>query len=278
VTRRLVVTADDFGLCEAVNEAVERAHRDGILTAASLMVGGAAAADAVARARRMPALRVGLHLVVIEGPSVLRHPDLTDATGWFPSDQLSLGLRYFFRPHIRRALAEEIRAQFAAFAATGLRLGHADAHKHMHLHPTVGRLMLAIGREFGLHNVRVPCEPVATMQACGVAPTLGARALAAWTGLFRRQARREGMAMPDNVFGLAWTGAITEARLLSLVPHLPEGLSELYTHPAAGPDPLLARWMPEYRHQDELAALTSPGLRAALAAAGVALEGGRSSS
>ncbi len=69
--KRVILTADDFGLSEAVNEAVERAHRDGVLTSASLMVAGPAAADAVRRARRLPALRVGLHLVVVEGPAVL---------------------------------------------------------------------------------------------------------------------------------------------------------------------------------------------------------------
>ena len=160
--KHVVFTADDFGLSESVNEAVERAHRDGILNAASLMVAGPAAADAVRRARALPSLRVGLHLVVIEGPAVLPVtviPDLVDAAGQFPSDQFRLGVRYFFRPQVRRQLAAEIRAQFAAFAATGLTLDHANAHKHMHMHPTMGRLMIDIGRDFGLRAVRVPAEP-----------------------------------------------------------------------------------------------------------------------
>ena len=162
--RRVLLTADDFGLTPSVNEAVERAHRAGVLHAASLMVAGSAAADAVRRARTMPDLQVGLHLVVIEGAAVLwpaEIPDLVDAQGWFPSRQFRLGFNYAVRPRSRRQLAAEIRAQFAAFAATGLTLAHADAHKHMHLHPTVGRLMLEIGREFGLSRVRVPAEPAA---------------------------------------------------------------------------------------------------------------------
>src|SRR4051812_32980140 len=106
--RRVSFTADDFGLTESVNEAVERAHRQGVLHAASLMVAGAAAADAVARARALPNLRVGLHLVVIEGPAVLppgEIPDLVDAEGQFASDQLRLGIDYFARPRVRRQLA-----------------------------------------------------------------------------------------------------------------------------------------------------------------------------
>ena len=265
----LTVTADDFGLSEAVNEGIERAHCDGILTHASLMMGGAAVGDAIARAKRLPSLRVGLHLVVIEGPAVLppaEIPDLVDETGWFPSDQLALGLKYFFLPRIRRQLRAEIRAQFAAFAATGLALDHADSHKHMHLHPTVGAMLLREGRPHGLTTVRVPREPVAVMAKCGVPPTIAARAMAAWTKVFRAQAHRAGMTTPDNVFGLAWSGTFDEPRLLRLIPHLPEGATELYFHPAAARDPIIDCWMPIYRHQSELAALTSPEVRAALAA------------
>src|SRR6185312_16149728 len=69
--KRLIVTADDFGASVAVNEAVEQAHRRGILTCASLMVAGEAAADAVVRARAMPKLGAGLHLVLVDGRPVL---------------------------------------------------------------------------------------------------------------------------------------------------------------------------------------------------------------
>jgi hopanoid biosynthesis associated protein HpnK len=230
------------------------------------MVAGDAAPDAVERAKAMLTLRVGLHLVVIEGPSLLRDPILTDARGNFPSDQFRLGIDYFFRPAVRHALAAEIRAQFAAFAATGLPLAHADAHKHMHLHPTIGRLMIEIGREFGLPALRVPAEPPAIMAQCGVPPTPGARALHAWTRKLRAQVRRAGLATPDAVFGLAWSGHMTEERLLRLIPRLPPGRNEIYFHPAAERDATLDRLMPDYEHEAELAALLSPRVRAALAA------------
>ncbi len=261
----LTFTADDFGLSEAVNEGVERAHRDGVLNAASLMVAGDAAEDAVRRAKRLPGLRVGLHLVVIEGPAVLPRseiPDLVDASGQFSSDQLRLGINYFFRPSVRRQLAAEIRAQFKAFAATGLTLGHADAHKHMHLHPTVGKLLVQIGQEFGLPRVRVPAEPTAILHACGETIGLGACILPLWSELLRAQIRRAGMAAPDAVFGLAWSGAMTEARLIRLLENLPDGESEIYFHPAAGRDARLDRLMPTYQHEAELAALLSPAVRA----------------
>lgn len=266
--KTITFSADDFGLSEAVNEGIERAHREGILQAASLMVGAPAAADAVRIARANPALRVGLHLVVIEGPAVSPPsdiPDIVDATGQFSSDQLKLGIDYFFRPRVRRQLRAEIRAQFAAFAATGLTLDHANAHKHMHLHPTVGALMLDVGRDFGLRRIRIPAEPPAVMERCGTQVRLGDRLLYRWTGLLRRQAKAAGVATNDHCFGLVWSGHMTVARVQLLLSHLPDGDSEIYFHPAARKDPILDRLMPDYEHEAELTALLETSASSAVA-------------
>ena len=256
--KTVTFSADDFGLTDAVNEGIERAHRDGVLQAASLMVGAPAAAAAVRIARANPSLRVGLHLVVIEGPAILPPaaiPDLVDAAGQFPSDQLVLGLNYFFRPRVRRQLRAEIRAQFAAFAATGLTLDHANAHKHMHLHPTVGAMMLEVGREFGLRRIRVPAEPPGIMARCGTPAGFGDRVLYQWTRLLRHQAGAAGIATNDYCFGLAWSGHMTAGHVDCLLANLPDGDSEIYFHPAAGRDAVLDRLMPDYEHEAELAAL-----------------------
>lgn len=271
--RKVIISADDFGLSEGVNEAVERAHCEGILSTASLMVAGPAAADAVRRARMLPNLRVGLHLVVIEGPAAdpAAASGLVDGGGQFPSDQLRLGLAYRFHPAIRRQLAAEIRAQYRAFAATGLRLDHANAHKHMHLHPTVGRLLIGIGRDHGLPAIRIPAEPPSVMAASGMPQGVGARMLHLWTRQLRRQARQAGLRTNDHAFGIAWSGHMTAARLLRLAPHLPPGLSEIYFHPATHRNELLTRLMPDYEHEAEFAALCDPAVRAALLGAGAQL-------
>jgi len=103
--RKLIVTGDDFGLAVPVNEAIEEAHRRGILTTASLMVGAGVVADAVERARRLPTLKVGLHLVLVEGRPVLpprEIPDLVDGEGEFSSRLVGAGLNFFFRPGVGR--------------------------------------------------------------------------------------------------------------------------------------------------------------------------------
>ncbi|HTC84401.1 MAG TPA: hopanoid biosynthesis-associated protein HpnK [Rhizomicrobium sp.] len=265
--KNLIITADDFGAAVEVNEAVERAHRDGILSAASLMVAGSAAADAIARAKTMPRLRVGLHLVLVEGKPVLpvsAVPDLVDASGHFRTDMARAGAAMFFRPKVRAQLQAEIEAQFAAFAATGLALDHVNAHKHFHLHPTIAALMVKIGKAYDVKGARVPLEPQAVLARIEPHKPSGIVALTApFARGLKRRFRRAGIAAPDSVFGLAWSGAMTRARLKGLIEHLPEGLSEIYLHPATG------RYVgsaPDYQYAGELAALTDPGLPALLAA------------
>lgn len=249
---------------------MERAHRDGVLGSASLMMAGPAADDAIRRARRLPELRVGLHVVAVEGPSVLGHtalPSITNADGGFPGDQLGLSLRYP-RLKARRELAAEIEAQFAAFADTGLALDHANAHKHMHLHPVVGRLLIRAGLRHGLRAIRVPAEPPSILRACGETPRLPDAALYRWTQVLRWRARQAGLHVNDHCFGIAWSGRMESERLLRLIPRLPAGVSEIYFHPAVSQTDAMRRVMPGYHPEAELAALLDPAVRAALSQAG----------
>ena len=274
--RALIICADDFGRDVAVNEAVEAAHCDGILSTASLMVAAPAAADAVERARRLPGLRVGLHLVLVDGAAVLPPGDiagLVGADGRFDDHQARAGFRYFFAPGMRRLLAAEIRAQFEAFRATGLTLDHVNAHKHMHLHPTIARLLVEIGSEYGMRAVRLPSEPAAALRAACPGERYRTPAYQPAVAALRRRLHRAGLATADYCFGIAWSGAMVEDRVLRLLPYLPPGDSELYLHPASRTTPALAKAMPGYRHADELAALLSPAVRRRIADLGIALIG-----
>ena len=273
--KRLILTGDDFGLDVSVNEAVEEAHRRGVLTAASLMVGGEAAADAVERARRLPTLKVGLHVVMVEGRPVLppsEVPDLVDGGGEFSTRLVRSGFRLFLLPRVRRQMEAETRAQFRAFRETGLALDHADAHNHMHLHPTLLGLMLEVGREFGLRAVRLPREPaLISWRAAGrglAARAVPALLLSPLLGVMERRLRRAGLCFNDHLFGMRDSGRMEEGLVLGQLRELPEGVSEMHFHAATRATPLLERCMPGYRHQAELATLLSPAVRAAIAATG----------
>jgi hopanoid biosynthesis associated protein HpnK len=251
----LIITADDFGLHESVNRAVERAHREGVLSAASLMVGAPAAPDAIARARVCPQLAVGLHLVLADGAAVLPPraiPDLVDSSGRFGNRMVKDGFRFFCLPRVRRQLAMEIRAQYEDFAASGLSLDHVNAHKHFHLHPTILGLIIDIGREFGLRAVRLPREAGLPVW------------LRPWLALQQARLEAAGVNHNDYLVGVRESGRFDETALLGALDSLPQkGVGELYLHPAMESGTAIAPSMPGYRHADEFAALVSPRVRRA---------------
>ena len=266
VSRALIITADDFGLHQRVNVAVERAHKEGVLSAASLMVGADAAADAIERARRMPDLRVGLHLVLADGQATLAAseiPSLVNRNGRFGDAMVRDGIRFFFLAHVRAQLEREIRAQFEAFAATGLALDHVNTHKHFHLHPTVLTIILKVGREFGMRAMRLPRE--------NNIPA----ALVPWISLVNARLDRHGIAHNDRVIGITQSGRMDEAALIEALEHLHDGVTEIYLHPASADESAapVTPSMAGYRPADELAALLSPRVAAAVRTTG-ALRGG----
>jgi chitin disaccharide deacetylase len=271
----LVITADDFGLSEPVNAAIETAHRRGILSAASLMVGGPAAADAVERARRLPNLRVGLHVVLVDGDPITDRaeiPDLLDQTGRLRNDLVLFSAQTALRSSVRRQIAKEIEAQFEAYRASGLALDHVDAHRHFQLNPTVITAIIAIGRRYGMRALRIPIEPWRII--ADIDPRTGRQAgrmVAPWAVWLRRHIRRAGLITADAVFGLAWSGAMTRTRLAALLARLPSGLVEIYLHPALSDD--FAGAAPGYRYAEEFAALCDTNCIAAARRSGYALGG-----
>ena len=267
--KKLIITADDFGLSLAVNEAIEEAHKSGVLSTASLMVGAKAAREAVDRARRLPSLRVGLHLVLVGGSPVSPPqtiPDLVDPRGEFPSHLFRAGINFFFRPGVRQQVEREIRAQFQVFRTTGLFLDHVNCHNHMHLHPTIGGLIFKVGREYGLRAIRYPYEPVlpswrASEKALG-RKLVSWMFLWPWLALLKSQISRARVRSNHFVFGMNDTGNMNLDLVLRFLKNLPPGVTEIYFHPASRRCPELDR--KNYSYQEEFAALTSPVLRQAL--------------
>ena len=266
----LAVTADDFGLAPEVNEAVEIAHRKGILSAASLMVTGPCAADAVRRARAMPRLRVGIHLAVTDARPTLPPqaiPALLGREDRLSADLAALGVWLALSGSARRQMRAEIQAQFSAFRATGLPLDHVTVHQHFHLHPLVATMVIEIGKRYGALALRTPCEPRRILRDVDQLAVHERRLVeSACAALLKAKAERAGWLTPDGVFGLRRSGRITAERLSRLIARIPPGFWEIYAHPATRDD--FAGGAPGYRYAEELAALIAPEALAALRDAG----------
>ncbi len=273
----LIITGDDFGYSEAVNRAIIQAHRDGVLTSASLMVNERAADDAVRLAKAHPSLAVGLHLVLVLGRAALpprEIPRLVDSEGNFRRSSLRAGLHYYFSPAARLQIRREMRAQFDKFVATGLPFSHVDGHTHLHMHPTIFTHLIELCEEYGVRHVRIVKGEI------GLSLKLDRRhwpLKLLWGTVFNllgryceRRLQGRGFAYPEKVYGLLQSGEMNEDYLLGLLAQMERRASEIYAHPlATDAEEALKRENPGGTR--ELAALTSPRLRAAIQAAGFEL-------
>ena len=279
MSKHLVVTADDFGMSIEVNEAVEEAHRNGILTNASLVVAGAAAADAIRRAKRMPGLGVGLHLAIFGAPAQqsgeaqqMIAPD-GENLGEKP---VSTGIGIMFSPATRAAAKREIEAQFRAFGQSGLELGHLDGHWHCHQHPTILNLAIAAGRPLGLRAVRIPYEGLGWSHRVTGHRRLGARighavSHAPLAGFMRLRTKAAGLRANDHFFAKSDAGSVSGDQLLGLVQNLPDGVTEVGLHPSTRQRIGIHSPPPDWDSTGELAALTDTRLRPEIERRGIIL-------
>jgi hopanoid biosynthesis associated protein HpnK len=241
------------------------------------MVTGPAFEDALRRARRLPELGVGLHLALYDAPAAYPQPSTIALDGLtLGMDSTGTGIAIMLSSEVRAAARREIAAQFAAFAKTGLQLGHLDGHWHCHQHPGILALAIEAGKPLGLHAVRVPYEPYAFSRRVaggGVQPGRLAHVLGHFPLALemRRQLRRAGLRHNDSFFGKNDAGAVDAAMLARMIAALPPGVTEAGLHPAAGHWPGPHNLPPAWEPAAELAALTSPALREALATNGVTL-------
>ena len=266
----LIINGDDFGYSEAVNRAIIQAHREGVLTSASLMVNERAAEDAVRLARENPSLAVGLHLVLVLGRSALppgEIPHLVDAQGNFTDSSFRAGLNYYFNPAARRELRREMRAQFARFVAAGLPFSHIDGHTHLHMHPTVFGALIELCEEYGVRRVRVV---KGEMRLSLRLDRSHLPIKLVWGTVFNllgryceRRLRGRGFVYPEKVYGLLQTGEMNENYLLGLLAQMKGTSSEIYAHPLA-PDADAAAKRENPGGERELQALVSARVRQAI--------------
>jgi len=262
--KQLVVNADDFGFTPDVNEGIIEAHRDGILTATTLMANGAAFEHAVGLARQTPGLDVGCNLVLVGGPSLLTGVNLPATVG-----QL---LAAIARRQIR--VYDELRAQTRRIVDSGIQPTHLDTHKHTHLAPPVLEAVARLSKEFGIPWIRRPFDFPLNAEA-GSVPRLK-RLTSGALGLLRRRFHRVlekyGCRTTDHFAGFQITGRFRTKELVALLGMLPEGSTELMCHPGrCGAALRGARTRLKESREAELLALTAVAVRETVQRAGIEL-------
>ena len=264
--RRLIVNADDFGLSASVNSAVIRAHREGILTTASLMVNEPGFAEAVALAKENPKLGVGLHLTLLHGHAALspdQIPGLVGPQGDFTNSPVAAGMAYFFKSALDEQLRAEIHAQIAKFRSTGLKLDHVNGHLHLHMHPTVFKILMAGASEAGITRMRLTRDCLSRSNRMTRGRWFYRVSHAAIFEVLSSRARKimaeKDIRHTQITFGLLQDSHVDEDYILKLLPELPGGDSELYCHPS----------LDRFKH--EFDALVSPRVREQVEKLGIQL-------
>jgi hopanoid biosynthesis associated protein HpnK len=272
--KRLIVNADDFGLSPEVNAGIMRAHRDGILRAASLMVAEPAALPAAELARDNPGLDVGLHAVVCQGRSMLTASRLgtaVSASGEFMASPVAAGMRYFFDRSMRSAMTDELRAQVERHLELVGYLNHIDGHLNFHVHPLFADILVNLAVEYKVPCIRLPRERV--MTTLRLRRDNATRKLVE-SAIFRTLSRRTsrmmaelGLTSTDALFGLHQSGHLSEDYVVGVIDRIRDGTTELYFHPAAD----IGGVPPSVEAQLEVEILTGLRVRDAIARNGIEL-------
>ncbi len=236
--RYLIVNADDFGLTAGVNRAVIEAHSRGVVTSATVMVNMPAFDEAVRLAKAHTSLGVGLHFNITQGAPVAetsRVSSLLNERGEFFGASTAL-LRQMLTGSLRVADIEiELRAQIEKALQAGLRLTHVDSHKHSHALPPVCEIIANVIGDYGIRAVRLPREawrlPTRNLSVKLIRQCIGAWGLAQLCRFSESKLRNAGVKTADAFFGVTHTGFWSKQWLLELIATLPEGVSELMTHP-----------------------------------------------
>jgi len=279
MSRSLIITSDDFGLSSGVNHAVEQAWQEGILTCASLMPGAAAFEEALEIAKRNPGLQVGLHLTLVHGYSVLPPsaiPGLVDETGSFTDNAVAAGMRYFFNKALYPQLKAEIEAQIRRIIDAGISPTHIDGHLNIHQHPTVFHILTELMPRYGIKTFRLSRERLGQNLRFDRERILGKMVESIIFGRLSNNClpslHRIGIGHADEVKGVLNSGRMTETYILNILDGLQDGATEIYFHPGILPDEEITKRMPDYRHTEELAALTSPLVKQKIRQLGIQLK------
>lgn len=266
--KALIINGDDFGASKSINRAIIMAHREGILTSASLMVNGNAFDDAVVLAKRNPSLSVGIHLVLVQGKSTLSPreiPDIVNSAGYFSNNSVLAGLKYFFIKSMKKQIEKELRAQMEKYISAKLEITHINSHLNIHMHPTIFNIVLKLAEEFGVRNIRLTSDKFFLNLKLDrgaltykLAHSLIFNLLAT---INKKKLRKHGFRFADVVYGLLQSGNMHESYVVSLLNNLKNGISEVYFHPDSLPSENWIGREANYKYVEEFQTLLNQKIK-----------------
>jgi predicted glycoside hydrolase/deacetylase ChbG (UPF0249 family) len=169
---KLIVNADDFGICVGITDRIITAFHRGYLNRVSIIPNGYAFDYAVSKLGEINGLPCAVHLNLIEGEPVSNPetiPLLTDKKGYFRRSFLTLWIIYLFAVSKRKELLDQIASEIESQInrvrqALPLQQIVIDSHQHVHLLPFIFRVLMDRAERWGIDAVRIINEPFIFMK------------------------------------------------------------------------------------------------------------------
>lgn len=268
--KQLIVNADDFGLHPLINAGIIKGHQEGFITSTSLMPSAPCWQEAVRLAKENPRLGIGVHLTLVGGvPSVLpkeQVSSLLDDDGFFLPDYVAFAKRYYGGAVKRSELEAELRAQLERALSCGVNITHIDSHQHTHVLPGINSLVLKLSNEYNIIRVRIPKEGYFFTGGfqTGVGRLIGRSGLSLCADMAALRADSLGLRHPQHFYGMLAGGHLNAQLIANILRQLPEGVSEIMTHPGLDSAALGKAFSWQYHWREELDAYLDAGNKALL--------------
>ena len=273
--KQLIVNADDFGLHPLINAGIIKGHQEGFITSTSLMPSAPCWQEAVRLAKENPRLGIGVHLTLVGGvPSVLpkgQVSSLLDDDGLFLPDYVAFAKRYYSGAVKKAELEAELRAQFERALSCGVNITHIDSHQHTHVLPGINSLVLKLSNEYNIIRVRIPKEGYLFTGGfqTGVGRLIGRSGLSFCADMAALRADSLGLRHPQHFYGMLAGGHLNAQLIANILRQLPEGVSEIMTHPGLDSAALGKAFSWQYHWREELDAYLDAGNKALLKELGI---------
>lgn len=273
--KQLIVNADDFGLHPLINVGIIKGHQEGFITSTSLMPSAPCWQEAVRLAKENPRLGIGVHLTLVGGvPSVLpkeQVSSLMDDDGLFLPDYVAFAKRYYSGAVKKAELEAELRAQLERALSCGVNITHIDSHQHTHVLPGINSLVLKLSNEYNIIRVRIPKEGYLFTGGfqTGVGRLIGRSGLSFCADMAALRADSLGLRHPQHFYGMLAGGHLNAQLIANILRQLPEGVSEIMTHPGLDSAALGKAFSWQYHWREELDAYLDAGNKALLKELGI---------
>lgn len=273
--KQLIVNADDFGLHPLINAGIIKGHQEGFITSTSLMPSAPCWQEAVRLAKENPRLGIGVHLTLVGGvPSVLpkeQVSSLLEDDGLFLPDYVAFAKRYYSGAVKKAELEAELRAQLERALSCGVNITHIDSHQHTHVLPGINSLVLKLSNEYNIIRVRIPKEGYLFTGGfqTGVGRLIGRSGLSFCADMAALRADSLGLRHPQHFYGMLAGGHLNAQLIANILRQLPEGVSEIMTHPGLDSAALGKAFSWQYHWREELDAYLDAGNKALLKELGI---------